>query len=281
MNKRILCIVLSILMMLALTGCMGSRPAPTPEPQPTVTAPPTLEPTLPPTPEPTPEPTPAPTAEPTPELTPEPTIEPEPEPVGPAPIIYKHPGGEERPVGGSAVFTANAEPYDAICWVANAPDGNQITMDAFRNYFPSCQVEGVYGKELRITNLSTDMNGWTFFCAFGLDGAVTLTESAPLVVIGMDPQPYSGGGEMYVNCKTCGNLVPADSEECPACGGNIRGTVYGTIATGGYYGGEELHNMTWEEYNKRDVHCYVCGNTIPVSQVPTTRICPYCGYCLP
>ena len=86
---------------------------------------------------------------------------------------------------------------------------------------------------------------------------------------------------MYVNCKTCGNLVPADSAECPACGGNIRGTVYGTITTGGYYGGEELHNMTWEEYNNRDVHCYVCGNTIPVSQVPTTRICPYCGYCLP
>ena len=30
MNKRIICIVLSILMMLAFTGCMGSRPAPMP-----------------------------------------------------------------------------------------------------------------------------------------------------------------------------------------------------------------------------------------------------------
>ena len=30
MNRRIICIVLSALMILALTGCMGSRPAPMP-----------------------------------------------------------------------------------------------------------------------------------------------------------------------------------------------------------------------------------------------------------
>jgi outer membrane biosynthesis protein TonB len=78
MNKRIIYIVLSALMMLALTGCMDSRPAPTPEPLPSMTAQPTPVPTPAPTPEPTPEPTPAPNPEPTPELTPEPTVEPEP-----------------------------------------------------------------------------------------------------------------------------------------------------------------------------------------------------------
>ena len=57
MNKRIIYIVLSALMMLALTGCMDSRPAPTPEPLPSMTAQPTPVPTPAPTPEPTPEPT--------------------------------------------------------------------------------------------------------------------------------------------------------------------------------------------------------------------------------
>ena len=94
MNKRIICIALSALMMLTLTGCMGSRPAPTPEPLPAVT--PTPEPTPAPTPEPTPEPTPAPTPEPTPERAPEPTMEPEPEPSAPAPEIYKNPRREKQ-----------------------------------------------------------------------------------------------------------------------------------------------------------------------------------------
>lgn len=121
MNKRIIYIVLSALMMLALTGCMDSRPAPTPEPLPSMTAQPTPVPTPAPTPEPTPEPTPAPNPEPTPELTPELTVEPETS--APAPEIYKNPIREKQLPGQTAVFIAEADPYDEAGWRAIAPNG--------------------------------------------------------------------------------------------------------------------------------------------------------------
>ena len=183
MNKRIIYIVLSALMMLALTGCMGSRSAPTPEPLPTVTAPPTPEPTLPPTPEPTPEPPPAPTAE--------PTIEPETEPSAPAPEIYKNPIREKQLPGQTAVFIAEADPYDEAGWRAIAPNGLDVSLEAFQNVFPSCSVLGIYSDTLTITNVSLDMNGWSFYCVFVNEGTRTNTEAAALYVL-LPGQSFEG-----------------------------------------------------------------------------------------
>ena len=190
MNKRIICIVLSALMM-ALTGCMGSRPAPTPEPLPTVTAPPTPEPTLPPTPEPTAEPTPAPTPESTPELTPEPTIEPETEPSAPAPEIYKNPRREKHHPGQTAVFIAGADPYDEVGWRAITPDGLDVSMEAFQNVFTECSVLGIYTETLTITNVSLEMEGWSFYCVFVNEGSQAKTEAAALYVL-LPGQSFEG-----------------------------------------------------------------------------------------
>ena len=189
MNKRIIYIVLSALMMLALTGCMAARPAPTPEPLPTVT--PTYEPTPAPTPEPTPEPTPAPNPEPTPELTPEPTIEPETEPSAPAPEIYKNPIREKQLPGQTAVFIAEADPYDEAGWRAIAPNGLDVSLEAFQNVFPGCSVLGIYSDTLTITNVSLDMNGWSFYCVFVNEGTRTNTEAAALYVL-LPGQSFEG-----------------------------------------------------------------------------------------
>ena len=191
MNKRIICIVLSALMMLMLTGCMGSRPVPTPEPLPTVTAPPTPEPTPAPTPEPTPEPTPAPTPEPTPEPTLEPTSEPEPEPAGPAPEIYKNPRREKHVPGQTAVFIAGADPYDEAGWRAISPDGLDVSLEAFKNVFPDCSVMGIYSDTLTIYNVCLDMNGWSFYCVFVNKGTRTNTEAAALYVL-LPGQSFEG-----------------------------------------------------------------------------------------
>ena len=189
MNKRIIYIVLSALMMLALTGCMGSKPAPTPEPLPTVA--PTSEPAPAPTPEPTPEPTPAPTPEPTPEPTVEPTPEPEPEPSAPAPEIYKNPIREKQLPGQTAVFIAEADPYDEAGWRAIAPNGLDVSLEAFQNVFPSCSVLGIYSDTLTITNVSLDMNGWSFYCVFVNEGTRTNTEAAALYVL-LPGQSFEG-----------------------------------------------------------------------------------------
>ena len=189
MNKRIICFVLSALMMLALTGCMGSKPAPTPEPLPTVT--PTSEPTPATTPEPTPEPTHAPTPEPTPEPTVEPTPESEPEPSAPAPEIYKNPRREKHNPGQTTVFIAGADPYDEVGWRAIAPNGQDVSLEAFQNVFPDCSVLGIYSETLTITNVSLDMNGWSFYCVFVNEGTRTNTEAAALYVL-LPGQAFEG-----------------------------------------------------------------------------------------
>lgn len=178
MNKRIICIVLSALMMLALTGCIGSKPVPTPEPLPSMTAPPTPVPPPMPTSVPTPTPTPAPTPEPT----PEPAPEPEPEPSAPAPEIYKNPRREKHVPGQTAVFIAGADPYDEVGWRAIAPNGQDVSLEAFQNVFPSCSVLGIYSDTLTITNVSLDMNDWSFYCVFVNEGTRSDTEAAALYV---------------------------------------------------------------------------------------------------
>ena len=180
MNIRILCIVLAVLIVSALTGCMGSRPAPTPEPTPVVTAPPTPVPTLIPTPVPTPEPTPE--ATPTPAPTPEPTPEPEPESSAPAPEIYKNPRREKHHPGQTAVFIAGADPYDEVGWRAIAPNGQDVSLEAFQNVFTDCSVLGIYSDTLTITNVSLEMNGWSFYCVFVNEGSRSDTEAAALFV---------------------------------------------------------------------------------------------------
>ena len=175
MNKRILCIVLSALMMLALTGCMGSRPAPTPEPLPSMTA----------------QPTPVPTPAPTPEPTPEPTPAPNPEPSAPAPEIYKNPRREKQHPGQTAVFIAGADPYDEVGWRAIAPDGQDVSLEAFQSVFPDCSVLGIYSDTLTITNVSLDMNGWSFYCVFVNEGTRSDTEAAALYVL-LPGQSFEG-----------------------------------------------------------------------------------------
>ena len=182
MNKRIICIVLSALMMLALTGCMGSKPEPTPEPLPTVTPTPepTSEPITAPTLEPTLEPTPVPTPEPMSEPTPEPTIEPEPSAL--APEIYKNPRREKHHPGQTAVFIAGADPYDEVGWRAIAPNGLDVSLEAFQNVFPDCSALGIYSETLTITNVSLDMNDWSFYCVYVNEGTKSDTEAAALYV---------------------------------------------------------------------------------------------------
>ena len=124
--------------------------------------------------EPTPEPTPAPT--------PEPTPEPEPESSAPAPEIYKNPRREKHHPGQTAVFIAGADPYDEVGWRAIAPNAQDVSLEAFQNVFTDCSVLGIYSDTLTITNVSLEMNGWSFYCVFVNEGSRSDTEAAALFV---------------------------------------------------------------------------------------------------
>lgn len=225
MTKRTICILLAALVMLALTGCMGDRPAPTPEPMPTFTLPPTAEPTA--TPEPTatatptatPKPTPSPTATPSPTPTPapSPTATPAAMPSAPAPVISKQPFGETQYSGASAIFIANADSYTDVGWRAVTPDGQDVNLETFRSTFPNASVTGEYDTTLKVGNLSADMNGWSFYCVFGNRGTLVITNKAALRVLGQAAQPAAQNTQAYINCPICGELIPANSRTCPYC----------------------------------------------------------------
>lgn len=233
MRKRIFCILLAVLMMLALTACDklpnflgGNKPAPTPEPLPSPTFAPTPVPTPMPTPAPTPIPTPTPTPIPvaTPSPTPVPTPTPAPTPVAPAPVITKQPTGESHYNGDSALFIANADTWTSVGWTAVAPDGTEVDMDSFRSAFPGCVIAGDTTGSLTVGNLQPGMTGWSFYCTFFNYGASTSTNAAPLKVLGAKAVTNTGG-QTYVSCPICGSTIPANTTVCPNCGEFINDNI--------------------------------------------------------
>lgn len=273
MRTRSICILLAALMMFALAGCTGGRAAPTPEPAPTQTAAPTPVPT----PEPTPSPTPTPA--PTPAPTPEPT--PEPEPAAPAPVIYKNPTEETRYAGATAVFIADADPYTNVGWRAITPDGQNVSMDTFQSYFPSCRIPNVFSNELTLVNLSPDMNGWSFFCVFGNEGTLVSSECAALNVLGQgEAANYQGGsggqgsGDWWRHvtrgCPYCGESFDYELTVCPHCGADVPVPAFDESER--TYGTNDLRDPEVRARLEEKLNtCHQCGTPLNGS-----RICPNC-----
>lgn len=253
MKKRILCILLAALVVLALTACKKkTTPEPTPTPAP-VTTPTQVADAIPnavlnatPTPAPTPMPTPKPTRSPAPE-TPMPLATATPTPAAteapsssatPAavaaaqsegPVITKQPKGEGHYTGESAVFTAEARDWTSLAWTAVSPSGRELDLGTFRKTFPDCTVLGGAESTLTVTNLNIDMNGWSFYCTFKNERGETRSDSARLRVRdpNSDTDTTSSSGTAVttrskrLRCPDCGSEVPRDLLNCPYCGAEI------------------------------------------------------------
>ncbi len=236
MRKRVLCVLFTAVMILALTACgkknqqPEASPAPaTPAPTPVATAAPTPSETPAPiqTPRPTPAPTPAPTPMPLATPTPQPSATPAAVAQANAPVVTKQPNGEGHFIGESAVFVTAAANWTSLSWTAVSPSGREIDMKTFRETFPDCSVIGEKDTTLTVTNLNLDMSGWSFYCTFANDNATTKTESARLRV--RDPQNTTSGTgtgtaatkSKRLRCPSCGEEVPRDLLNCPYCSAEI------------------------------------------------------------
>ncbi|MCR5842652.1 MAG: hypothetical protein K6G66_01715 [Oscillospiraceae bacterium] len=82
----------------------------------------------------------------------------------------------------TAVFIAEADPYDEVGWRTIAPNGLDVSLEAFQNVFPNCSVQGIYSDTLTISNVSLEMNDWSFYCVFVNEGTRLDTEAAALIV---------------------------------------------------------------------------------------------------
>ena len=139
--------------------------------------------------------------------------------------VTKNPTNENRKVGETAYFVANAVNYDSLSWTFVAPNGQQYTVQQFRSTFPGAAVSGEYGTTLSIANVSTDMGGWGAFCSFNGSGQNVRSTTAYLYVQNYESLKRNDLDSFYAamtylygawTCPFCGNTTWGDY--CAYCG---------------------------------------------------------------
>ena len=81
-------------------------------------------------------------------------------------MVTRNPTDENRRVGSTANFVANANVRDSLWWVFVSPDGGEMSWQDFNSIFPEAQISGVNEGVLSIGNVSEGMNGWGAYCVF-------------------------------------------------------------------------------------------------------------------
>ena len=97
-------------------------------------------------------------------------------------MITRNPTDENRKVGSTARFVANANVQDSAEWTFVAPWGSTCSWQDFDSSFPGSPVSGVYGGVVSIENVTEDMDGWGAFCTFTYE-AQTVTSTTGYIHI--------------------------------------------------------------------------------------------------
>ena len=96
--------------------------------------------------------------------------------------ITKHPTNENRKIGDTALFVANASTFDSLMWTFVSPDGGEYSVQNFRNMFSGSSVSGEYSTTLAIGNVREDMNGWGAYCTFYSNAQTARTGTAYIMI---------------------------------------------------------------------------------------------------
>ena len=80
--------------------------------------------------------------------------------------VTRGPVSEVHHVGDTACFSAAADTYETVNWTILTPGGLPVSVQRLQILFPELSVEGENTPELRIGNLSAEMDGWAVFCSF-------------------------------------------------------------------------------------------------------------------
>ncbi len=150
-----------------------SAATPTPVPA-AVTPTPVLTPTPLPTPAPTPTPIPA---------TPSPAVQENSDPN--LPRITKDPTGETVNVGGKCQFVTRYENAKWAEWFFVSPDGSRnFSYKEAGTEFPNLKIIKGYSKDLTLSNIPAELNGWQVYCKFSNDYGSVNSQPATITVSG-------------------------------------------------------------------------------------------------
>ena len=92
-------------------------------------------------------------------------------------VITKNPTNEQRYVGETAWFVANATGYNSLYWTLVSPWGQEYSIAEIRSQFPGANISGDGTTTLTINGLFAGLNGWGAYCTFsnGVQSARTTT----------------------------------------------------------------------------------------------------------
>ena len=191
------------------------------------------------------------------------------------PVITKNPTNENRYVGETAYFVAQATGYQSMLWKFVDPYGN--IYNANRVSF-AYSVSGVDTPQLTISNVTTDMNGWSAYAEFY--GKTTVTTSRATLYVTQRPvetayvyaSPSSGSYfcDLYNTvCLTSSNgqNIHYECIKSGDSGAYASGEVgnYGCISVDGIEG----QYITVEVYANVVGSDNVCYFTYTVDRTPT------------
>ena len=80
--------------------------------------------------------------------------------------VTRNPTDENRKVGSTANFVANANIRDSLHWTFVSPGGSSYSAQEFAGMFPNSPLSGLYEGVLSVSNVTEDMNGWGAYCTF-------------------------------------------------------------------------------------------------------------------
>jgi len=177
--------------------------------------------------------------------------------------ITKNPTNENHYVGETAIFVAKADNWDTCAWTFVSPNGGAYNPTSFMSMFPYVGVSGAYDGTLYVSNLVSELNGWSCYCTFSGNGQTARTNTVYMYVSEKPTPVYSqcdgyydaGGSDSYatgIYIPKTGKTVYVSTgmvtfsgtpyDGCPCTvyytgktpTGNSGGSIYAVTVYGGY-----------------------------------------------
>lgn len=107
------------------------------------------------------------------------------------PRITKDPGSETVAIGGSCQFVTRYENADIAEWHFVSPDGSRdITYLQAMEEFKTLKVIKGYTKDMTLSNIPAELNGWKVYCRFSNKHGFVNTGTASITIQGA-PAPQT------------------------------------------------------------------------------------------
>ena len=99
-----------------------------------------------------------------------------------APVITKHPTGEDVDEGGSCSFVARASGNAEITWYITDDSGYKVLASRAYKNFDGLKVTGADGEKLKLSNIPASLDGYYVYAVFSNDAGETETDLASISV---------------------------------------------------------------------------------------------------